>query len=237
MDYAREFANTTLISQQEFALAFVSTNKNISYSSVGESIELKKLRVIEANRLAATLIKYNFNISQAKILEAKKLALLNGEAPGDIAAIEEEARLHLIALNLTAQAQLILVAEALNNSIADIVANDNGVRFCLSNGTNCNLTNYALKNQSETFTGNITTNQTGFFGWLGSLTNRITKLWVQDIDAINIKSNNISSDNYFSKNLSGITNNSFKVCRQVQGNACLDWCNLTVTSGIITGCG
>ncbi|MFH1237910.1 MAG: hypothetical protein V1491_00530 [archaeon] len=44
------------------------------------------------------------------------------------------------------------------------------------------LINYALKNQSEIFTGNITTSQTGFFGWLGSLTSRITKLFVQDID-------------------------------------------------------
>src|SRR3989344_8070246 len=45
-----------------------------------------------------------------------------------------------------------------------------------------NLTNYALKNQSETFTGNITATETGFFGYLGSLTSRITTLFVQDID-------------------------------------------------------
>ena len=52
-----------------------------------------------------------------------------------------------------------------------------------SGSTEINLTNYALKNQSEIFTGNITTSQTGFFGWLGSLASRITKLFVQDIDA------------------------------------------------------
>jgi len=46
-----------------------------------------------------------------------------------------------------------------------------------------NLTNYALKNQSEIFEGNITTSQTGFFGWLGSLASRITKIFAQDIDA------------------------------------------------------
>jgi len=54
------------------------------------------------------------------------------------------------------------------------------------------LTNYALKNQSETFSGNITTTDTGFFGWLGSLTSRITKLFVQDIDAsgnVNVSGN------------------------------------------------
>ena len=44
------------------------------------------------------------------------------------------------------------------------------------------LTNYALKNQSETFAGNITTSETGFFGFLGSLISRITGLFVQDID-------------------------------------------------------
>lgn len=45
------------------------------------------------------------------------------------------------------------------------------------------LTNYALKNQSEIFSGNITTSETGFFGFLGSLLQRITKLFVTDIDA------------------------------------------------------
>ncbi len=55
----------------------------------------------------------------------------------------------------------------------------------VSGGSNStvDLTNYALKNQSETFTGNITTTQTGFFGWIGSLTSRITGLFVRDIDA------------------------------------------------------
>jgi len=48
--------------------------------------------------------------------------------------------------------------------------------------TTPNLTNYALKNQSEIFTGNITTTQTGFFGYLGSLTSKITQLFVQQID-------------------------------------------------------
>ena len=55
----------------------------------------------------------------------------------------------------------------------------------VSGGSNStvDLTNYALKNQSETFTGNITTTQTGFFGWIGGLTSRITGLFVRDIDA------------------------------------------------------
>ncbi|MEK6850725.1 MAG: hypothetical protein AABX85_04070, partial [Nanoarchaeota archaeon] len=70
-----------------------------------------------------------------------------------------------------------------------------------------NLTNYALKNQSETFSENITTTQTGFFGWLGSLANRITKLFVQDIDAsgnVNVTGNVTAS--YFIGNGSLLTN-------------------------------
>ena len=63
---------------------------------------------------------------------------------------------------------------------------ENGSVLCETddsgNGTSSNLTNYALKNQSETFEGNLTA-ETGFFGWLGSLLSRITKLFVQDIDA------------------------------------------------------
>ncbi len=61
-----------------------------------------------------------------------------------------------------------------------------------SSSGSTNLTDYALKNQSEIFAGNITTTQTGFFGWLGSLTSRITKLFVQDIDA----SGNVNASNY-----------------------------------------
>ena len=62
------------------------------------------------------------------------------------------------------------------------------------NSSSANLTNYALKNQSETFAGNVTANY-GFFSFLGSLTNRIDKLWVQDID--------------ISGNLTGITKEVF----------------------------
>ncbi len=40
--------------------------------------------------------------------------------------------------------------------------------------------------------GNVSTSNYGFFGWLGSLVNRITKLFVQDIDA----SGNINASNY-----------------------------------------
>lgn len=64
-----------------------------------------------------------------------------------------------------------------------------------------NLTNYALKNQSETFAGNITTTETGFFGLLGSLTSRITKLWVQDID--------VSGNLNITGNITGITKEIF----------------------------
>ncbi|HOF44491.1 MAG TPA: hypothetical protein PKW70_03795, partial [Candidatus Pacearchaeota archaeon] len=62
---------------------------------------------------------------------------------------------------------------------------ENGSVLCeiddLGSGS-VDLTNYALKNQSETFEGNITTSHTGFFGWLGSLISRIGKLFVQDIE-------------------------------------------------------
>jgi len=64
------------------------------------------------------------------------------------------------------------------------VIHENGSVECETDDSagTLNLTNYALKNQSETFDGNITTQQTGFFKWLGSMSSRITKLFVQDID-------------------------------------------------------
>ncbi|MBS3081735.1 hypothetical protein J4416_02215 [Candidatus Pacearchaeota archaeon] len=82
----------------------------------------------------------------------------------------------------------------INFSLINACLPGNSIRLIYSNGSvecetddsgtgGADLTNYALKNQSETFSGNITTTQTGFFGWLGSLANRITNLFVQDIDA------------------------------------------------------
>ena len=87
---------------------------------------------------------------------------------------------------------------------------ENGSVLCEaddSGSTETDLTNYALKNQSETFIGNITTTQTGFFGWLGSLASRITKLFVQDIDAsgnVNVTGNVTAS--YFKGDGSLLTN-------------------------------
>ena len=76
-----------------------------------------------------------------------------------------------------------------------------------TNGLDCNYANIALKNQSETFAGNITATQTGFFGWLGSLTSRITKLFVRDIDATgNIETSQNVSANYFKGDGSLLTN-------------------------------
>src|SRR3989344_945316 len=86
---------------------------------------------------------------------------------------------------------------------------ENGSVLCESDDDSgsSDLTNYALKNQSETFTGNITTSQTGFFGWLGNLASRITKLFVQDIDAsgnVNVTGNVTAS--YFIGDGSLLTN-------------------------------
>jgi len=80
----------------------------------------------------------------------------------------------------------------INFSLINSCSEGSSIRLIYENGSvecetddsssTTNLTDYALKNQSEIFTGNITTSQTGFFGWLGDLTSRITKLFVQDID-------------------------------------------------------
>ena len=98
------------------------------------------------------------------------------------------------------------------NGSVECEADDSG------NGTSSDLTNYALKNQSENFagdvnvSGNVTTTNYGFFGWLGSLASRITKLFVQDIDVsgnVNVTGNVTAS--YFIGNgslLTGITSSS-----------------------------
>jgi len=58
---------------------------------------------------------------------------------------------------------------------------------------------------------NLTTTDTGFFGWLGSLTNRIKKLWIQDIDmngTIQMNEGNITNATYIETkelNVTGIS--------------------------------
>ena len=87
---------------------------------------------------------------------------------------------------------------------------ENGSVICEtddSGSTEANLTNYALKNQSEIFAGNITTSQTGFFGFLGSLSSRITKLWVGEINATgNIETLGNATAGYFKGDGSLLTN-------------------------------
>ncbi len=85
----------------------------------------------------------------------------------------------------------------------------NGSVICqsLSGNSSTDLTNYALKNQSETFSGNITTTHTGFFGFLGSLASRIGKIFVNEIDASgNIATSENATADYFIGDGSLLTN-------------------------------
>ncbi|MGV8142377.1 MAG: hypothetical protein ACP5NS_01945 [Candidatus Pacearchaeota archaeon] len=68
-------------------------------------------------------------------------------------------------------------------SIKSIYSNGSVECQSVSGNFSIDLSNYSLNNQSQTFNGNITTVHTGFFGFLGSLADRITKLFVGDIDA------------------------------------------------------
>jgi len=70
----------------------------------------------------------------------------------------------------------------------DLTQGGNGTSSPWSSSTNnvTNITTLTPIPTNETvninMTGNITTKGTGFFGWLGSLVNRITTIWVQDIN-------------------------------------------------------
>jgi len=91
---------------------------------------------------------------------------------------------------------------------------------------------------------NITADDTGFFNFLGSLTNRITKLFVQDIDVsgnVNVTGNVTTGKiqgNYFSEdNSEGITNTAnYHVCTGWAGASCSSWCTLRIKNGLIVGC-
>lgn len=95
-------------------------------------------------------------------------------------------------LQFQSSSGLINNASFLNFSMIGSCSSGSAIMVVYSNGSvecesvvggGVDLTNYALKNQSEIFVGNITTADSGLFGFLGSLASRITKLFVRDIDA------------------------------------------------------
>ena len=117
--------------------------------------------------------------------------------------------------------------------------------------TNCTAQGYTKIDCNTDLTGadlgvqdDLEVKDTGFFSYLGSLANRITKLFVQDIDAsgsVNV-SGNITSPQYKSIDAgeikTGLTSSKFRVCDKfkVSDNTCEEWCKLEITGGIITAC-
>ena len=64
LNYARELANTTLVSQQEIALKLINTTT----TTTGESIEYKIIKLQQAGEQAKAMIQYELDIAQARIL-------------------------------------------------------------------------------------------------------------------------------------------------------------------------
>lgn len=92
---------------------------------------------------------------------------------------------------------------------------------------------------------NVTVNGSGFFFYLGSLTNRIIKLFVQDIGfngTINgtgniITTGNIQGNYYSNDSSQGITNTAnYHVCTNAVGVSCNEWCTMRIKNGLIVGC-
>lgn len=137
LNFAQELALTILQSNQDYALKLISTTRNISITTSGEDLNLKKRRLINSAELAKQLINTNLIIAQARIFEARNLVKLNGENSSQAIQIEAEAvsksnQLANVALN-----QSIIIDNALLASINEIENNDDGIRYCLNNGTNC----------------------------------------------------------------------------------------------------
>ena len=139
-------------------------------------------------------------------------------------------------------------ASFINFSLIDSCATGSSIRQVYSNGSVvCEITNGSSEgisggwiNDSTTTNtsldvkvgGNISTENYGFFGWLGSLVNRITKLFVEDIDA----SGNITAS-YFIGNgsqLSGIIADNLSENATLLGNVIVTE-NLNISRNIYVG--
>lgn len=135
MDYAADLADETIAAQEVLALAHIASAKATSDITVGESLELKRERLIAAGTLAQNEIIANAKIAKAKILEARETIKLNGETPEDAVYIENEAQSKANALDVLAAEKAEVIDQALDAALDSLI--DDGKRFCLSDGTNC----------------------------------------------------------------------------------------------------
>lgn len=161
----------------------ITIDTNLARVKVGTTVTQAKERLASEKNTA------DARLEEARVLAAYKIAEMPEileEAEKASQKIEEARALAVEKVNATAiiAAQKIENAEAaalqeITESYEQTRANliDSGIRICLSDGTNCRDT---PAQDNPTFS-NVTADN-GFFSYLGSLANRITKLFAQEID-------------------------------------------------------
>jgi hypothetical protein len=240
--YSQESANTTLTAQEALALAYLTAAKNISSASVGESVELKKTRLITSADLAKAIIESNAQIARAKIVEARELAKLNGETSADLEAIEDEADLRIIALNLTAAEKRGLIDAELTSSLQEVEANDDGIRFCLSNGTNCNMTQGPKGDTGDSGPQGIQgipgINGTNGLDGVDLIAHNQAVNTTSNVTFNTLNASKIRGSFWSVNNSQGITNITYYTICIVYGanGKCDATCTLQILNGLITGC-
>lgn len=96
-------------------------------------------------------------------------------------------------------------AKYLYNNSGVLSVNETALNATIdSRQVSADLSNYALKNESVVFSGNVSTSSYGFFGWLGSALSRITSLFVQNVNAINITLNGTTIESWDEVNSSSV---------------------------------
>jgi hypothetical protein len=96
-----------------------------------------------------------------------------------------------------------------DSSIRQIYENG-GVVCEADDSASVDLSDYALTNESETFDENITVTNYGFFGWLGSLTSRISSLFVTNVNTINLTLNGSTIESWDEVNGSSVDTDTQK---------------------------
>lgn len=207
------------------SVVFYDQGTNV-VNTTGDILEEGSIEIYIYDELSGGSLIYNKNVSDAIVngswnvkvepnLEYGKMYYKDYVIEGDNLNFNGSDR-----LEFQSPLGLINNASFFNFSLIGYCSEGSSIRQVYENGSvvceeddsssSVNLTNYALTNESEVFSENITVLNYGFFGWLGSAFSRVASIFVQNVNTINLTLNGTTIESWNEVNLSAVDTDTQK---------------------------